>query len=166
MHPLHLEGKWRLQAHGRSLVLPKNAGEKASHVWLKGFLWYLYLPEFPGIQVEKPIGHRYKPDLVAFAHDSASYPLDKPVFWAEAGQVTLQKLQSLFHQFPATHFAVAKWGNLGHWKELLPRQLVLSRRQAPVDLLHFPEDSLERFVSPQGEIRLTLDEVMALRLRP
>lgn len=166
MHPLHLEGKWRLQAHGRSLVLPKNAGEKSSHVWLKGFLWYLYLPHFPWVQVEKSIGHRYKPDLVAFAHELGSYPQHKPVFWAEAGQVTLQKLESLFHQFPGTHFAVAKWGNLGPWKELLPRQLVLSRRKAPVDLLHFPEDSLERFVTAEGDITLSLEQVLALRLSP
>ncbi|MBT9582629.1 hypothetical protein IV102_04730 [bacterium] len=164
MHPLHLEGKWRLQAHGRSLVLPKQAGEKASHVWLKGFLWYLYLPQFPLAQVEKPIGHRFKPDVVAFAETCHRYPAQLPVFWAEAGQVTLQKLETLFRQFPATHFAIAKWGNLGPWSELLRKSVVLSRRRAPVDLLFFPEDSLERFVTGSGEIQLELEQVLVLRL--
>jgi hypothetical protein len=164
MHPLHLEGKWRIQAHGRSLVLPKRAGEKASHVWLKGFLWYLYVPQFPGAQVEKAIGHRFKPDVVAFAEDYHSYPAQLPVFWAEAGQVTLQKLVSLFRQFPATHFAIAKWGNLGPWKELLQRSVIPARRRAPIDLLYFPDDSLERFVPGGGDIQLTLQDVLALRL--
>ncbi len=164
MHPLHLEGKWRIQAHGRSLVLPKQAGEKASHVWLKGFLWYLYLPLFPLAQVEKPIGHRFKPDVVAFAETYSSYPAQMPIFWAEAGQVALQKLETLFRQFPATHFAIAKWGNLGPWSGLLRKSVVPARRRAPVDLLFFPEDSLERFVSGAGEIQLGLEQVLTLRL--
>ena len=164
MHPLHLEGKWRIQAQGRSLVLPKQAGEKASHVWMKGFLWYLYGKEFPLAQVEKPIGHRFKPDVVAFAEEHHRYPAQSPVFWAEAGQVTLQKLEMLFRQFPATHFAVAKWGNAGPWKGLLEKAVVPKKRRAPVDLLFFPEDSLERFVPGGGEIELSLEQVLILRL--
>ena len=164
MHPLHLEGKWRIQAHGRSLVLPKRANEKASHVWLKGFLWYLYAPEFPHAQVEKAIGHRFKPDVVAFAESWHDYPAQAPLFWAEAGQVAQQKLESLFRQFPATHFAVAKWGNLGPWAELLRKITRPERRRAPIDLLSFPEDSLERFVSTSGEITLSLDQVLLQRI--
>lgn len=164
MHPLHLEGKWRIQAHGRSLVLPKRANEKASHVWLKGFLWYLYLPQYGQAQVEKAIGHRFKPDVVAFAEDWHDYPAQSPLFWAEAGQVAQQKLETLFRQFPATHFAVAKWGNPGPWADLLRRISRPEKRRAPIDLLHFPEDSLERFVSSAGEITLTLDQVLLQRL--
>ncbi|MCW5868011.1 MAG: hypothetical protein KIS61_12185 [Candidatus Eremiobacteraeota bacterium] len=164
MHPLHLEGKWRIQAHGRSLVLPKRAHEKASHVWLKGFLWFLYLPLYPHALVEKEIGHRFKPDVVAFAESWHDYPAQLPLFWAEAGQVARQKLETLFRQFPATHFAVAKWGNAGPWADLLRKITRLERRRAPVDLLHFPADSLERFVSASGEITLTLDQVLVQRL--
>ncbi len=164
MHPLHLEGKWRIQAYGRSVVLPKRAHEKASHVWLKGFLWYLYLPDYPEAQVEKEIGHRFKPDVVAFAESWHHYPAQPPLFWAEAGQVAQQKLETLFRQFPATHFAVAKWGNAGPWAELLRKITRPEKRRAPVDLLHFPEDSLERFVSTSGEITLTLDQVLVQRL--
>lgn len=144
-------------------MLPKRAGEKASHVWLKGFLWYLYLPQYPHAQVEKPIGHRFKPDVVAFAEPGVSYPQAQPLFWAEAGQVTLQKLQTLFRQFPATHFAVAKWGNLGPWFELLNKVVVPSRRRAPIDLLFFPEDSLERFVAADHDIQLELPQVLVHR---
>ena len=164
MHPLHLEGKWRIQAEGRSVVLPKRANEKASHVWLKGFLWYLYLPDYPHALVEKEIGHRYKPDVVAFAEDWHEYPSHSPLFWAEAGQVAQQKLETLFRQFPATHFAVAKWGNPGPWADLLRKITRLEKRRAPVDLLFFPEDSLERFVSTSGEVSLTLEQVLVQRL--
>lgn len=164
MHPLHLEGKWRIQAHGRSLVLPKRANEKASHVWLKGFIWYLYLPAYPHALVEREIGHRYKPDVVAFSDSWHEYPTQQPIFWAEAGQVAQQKLETLFRQFPDTHFAVAKWGNCGPWADLLRKISRPARRRAPIDLLHFPEDSLERFVSTAGEITLTLDQVLVQRL--
>ncbi len=162
MHPLHLEGKWRIQRDGRSLVLPKNAGEKASHVWLKGFLWYLYVDQFPGATVEKPIGHRFKPDVVAFAESHHRYPAQAPTFWAEAGKVSRDKLETLFRQFPDTHFAVAKWGTLGPWAEILAK--LIRRRRAPVDLLHFPEDALERFVGGNGQIQLSLEQVLVLRL--
>ena len=164
MHALHLEGKWRLRSGAHTQVLVKRSGEKATHVWLKGFLWYLYQPTFPLAQVEKPIGHRFKPDVVAFAESWDSYPAQSPVFWAEAGQVTQQKLASLFRQFPDCHFAVAKWGNHGPWLDLLRKVVTPLKRRAPVDLLLFPEDSLERFVDSSGEITLTLDQVLVLRL--
>lgn len=165
MHPLHLEGKWRLQAHGRSLVLPKRSGEKASHVWLKGFLWFLYLPQYPHLVVEKPIGHRYKPDVVGFAQGLDTYPAQQPVFWGEAGQVTLQKLETLFRQFPETHFAVAKWGNAGPWRQTLDKAFlaVAEKRRAPIDLLYFPADSLEKFVTHDYDIQLELAQVLVKR---
>lgn len=166
MHPLHLEGKWRIQAHGRSLVLPKRSGEKASHVWLKGFLWFLYVPEYSAALVEKPIGHRFKPDVVAFAQEGLEYPQHHPVFWAEAGQVSQQKLEMLFRQFPDCHFAVAKWGQGGPWAQLLGQILQGRRRRAPVDLLVFPEDSLERYVHPEGGIDLRLSDVLVSRWNP
>jgi len=162
MHPLHLEGKWRIQAHGRGLVLPKRAGEKASHCWMKGFLWYLYLPGYPHLQVEKPIGHRYKPDVVAFAEAAQGYPQHQPLFWGEAGQVMVKKLETLFRQFPDTHFAVAKWGQLGNWVQRIEGALP-RRRRAPVDLLCFPEDGLEQFVDPGGDIQLELNQVLRRR---
>lgn len=164
MQPLYLKGKWRLSAHGRTLVLPKKAGEKASHVWLKGFLWFLYVPRYPHLVVEKSIGHRFKPDAVAFAEEYHDYPAQLPIFWAEAGQVTVAKLTTLFRQFPACHFAVAKWGNLGAWPELLEQAVQPGRRRAPVELLHFPDNALERFIDEQGQIALTLEQVLALRL--
>lgn len=162
MHPLHLEGKWRIQAHGRSLVLPKRAGEKASHCWMKGFLWYLYLPNYPHLQVEKPIGHRFKPDVVGFDQAELTYPQHAPRFWGEAGQVMVKKLETLFRQFPETHFAVAKWGQVGHWPQLLD-QAITRKRRAPIDLLLFPESALEEFVDDQGAIHLELPQVLVRR---
>lgn len=147
-------------------MLPKRPQEKASHVWLKGFLWYLYLPRFPHVTVEKAIGHRYKPDVVAFADDWHAYPQHHPIFWGECGQVAIDKLETLFRQFPACHFAVAKWGNLGPWDTLLSGVQVAGKRRAPVDLLHFPEDSLERFVDTGGAINLELSEVLVRRWNP
>jgi hypothetical protein len=159
MHPLELEGKWSLRAHGQHLVLPKRHGEKASHCWLKGFLWYLYVLEFPHLVVEKDIGHRYKPDLVAFPEDWHSYPQEQPVFWAECGQVHREKLERLFRQFPQTHFVVAKWGACPEWVGILQKLVRPQKRRAPVELLCFPENSLEVFLDQEGGFQVTREQV-------
>ena len=159
MHPLELEGKWTLRAHGQHLVLPKNSGEKASHCWLKGFLWYLYLPDYPHLVVEKAIGHRYKPDLVAFPDSKQEFPQHQPCFWAECGQVHRDKLEKLFRQFPQTHFVIAKWGHCPDWISILGKLIRPQKRRAPIELLSFPEDSLQRFLGEQGEFQLIREQV-------
>ena len=163
MDSLLLQGKWRLRAHGRSLVLAKRAGEKPSHVWLKGLLWALYLPHYPNILVEVALGHRYKPDLVSFAQDYQRCPQARPVFWAEAGQVTLDKLASLVRQFPDTHFAVAKWGPLGNWENHLEQLLQSSRLRNRFDLLNFQGESPLQYLDPKGSIAVSLDQVLVKR---
>lgn len=157
MESLSLRGKWRLSAHGQSLVLTKRAGEKPSHVWLKGLLWALYLPAYPQLTVEVAIGHRYKPDLVAFSPAESMSSQTQPIFWGEAGQVTLEKLERLFRQFPRTHFAVAKWGSLGQWPRHLDQALASRRHQGQVDLLRFEGESPEAYLQ-DGKL-VALDEV-------
>jgi hypothetical protein len=100
---LVLRRKLTVRAHGRTLVLVKRPGEGAEHVLMKAVLWALYLPAYPALAVEVPVGDRYKPDLVAAGPDG------RPAFWGEAGKVSAQKIRALARRFPDTHFAVAKW---------------------------------------------------------
>lgn len=143
---LHLAGKWSFSSRGKKLVVYKKSGEKPSHVWLKALVWALYLADYPDLTVEVGIGHRYKPDLISMAADG------KPLFWGECGQVTPGKLEKLFRQFPETHFVVAKWGRAQGWDRILQDVLPDKPRKAPVELICFPEDSGERYISERGEI--------------
>ena len=100
---LFLRRKWTLRAHSRQVVFVKKSNERAEHVLMKAFLWALYLPMYPDLSVEVRVGDRYKPDVVAL--DEGGHP----IFWAEAGQVGLDKIRSLLRRYRNTHFAIAKW---------------------------------------------------------
>lgn len=144
---LMLPGKWTVRAHGRRLVLVKKPNEKSAHVIMKALLWALYLPRYPQLTVEVGLGLRYKPDLVAT--DEREWP----VFWAEAGQVGVEKIRTLCRRYRDTHLVVAKWDvSLDSWREILDEAVAQVPRRAPVDLIRFPADSRERFVSRRGEI--------------
>ena len=154
---LELRRKWTFRAHGQQLIVVKNSLEKASHVYMKAFLWALYRPLFPGLVVEQSLGLRYKPDVVALDERNGS-----PVFWAEAGQVALEKLGKLFKRFPATHFAVAKWASAPQWQGHLRQLIQPLKRQAPVDFLIFPRESLS-WIDEKGQIDAALEQVLVAR---
>lgn len=151
--------KITVKAHGRQLVLIKKDKERIEHVWMKALLWALYLPTYPTLQVEVSIGDRYKPDLVARSPDGSL------LFWGEAGQVGVQKVAPLLRRYPATHFAWAKWDSrLTPFVEIIDKARRDRSRSAPIDLIAFPDDSVERFIQPNGQITLTLAGAVGQRL--
>jgi len=159
MADLYLRGKWTFRAHGSQVVFVKRSIEKTSHVLMKAFVWALYLPEYPDLAVETPIGLRYKPDVVALD------PNRQPSFWGESGQVGADKLEALLRRYRNTHFAFAKWDTrLDMLQASIARITRTSRRSAPIDLLHFPADSAERFIAADGAIGLSHADIEWIRI--
>ena len=151
---LHLREKYTFQACGQKVVFVKKPVEHVRHVLMKAFLWALYLPGYPHIRIEVPVGGRYRPDVAATDAEG------RPLFWGEAGKVGLRKMRTLIARFGQTHFAFAKWGSgLAPFEKLVERSVADARRTAPVDLISFPEDSGERFIDSRGNIRLELADV-------
>ncbi|NDJ62370.1 MAG: hypothetical protein GYB67_14680 [Chloroflexi bacterium] len=156
---LHLPRKRALRAHGQRVVFAKGLNESAEHVLMKAFLWALYLPTYPDLSVEVRIGDKYKPDVVQI--DAANMP----IFWAEAGQVGVKKIESLVRRFRTTHFVIAKWNQRLDPVAGNVRAALNGRDHgAPFDLISFPADSADRFIAADGEIRITHDDVTWLRL--
>ncbi len=156
---LYLRRKLTLRAHGRRIVLVKKPVESMEHVLMKAFLWALYLPDYPALRVEIPIGDKYKPDVVML--DAGG----RPVFWGEAGKVHLGKLESTFRRFRTTHFAFARWNEpLEPTVERLSPLRADARHTAPVDVLSFPADSAERFIGERGDLLVRPFEVLRTRL--
>jgi hypothetical protein len=102
-HERHLRRKLTLRAHGTPVVFIKRKQERIEHVWMKAFLWALYLPTYPDLSVEVSIGDKYKPDVVAM--DSIR---GQPRFWGEAGHVGADKITYLVERYPQTHVALGK----------------------------------------------------------
>lgn len=155
-----LPRKWPLRAHGRQVVFVKRPNESSEHVVMKALLWALYLPQYPTLTVEVSVGDRYKPDLVALGPDG------QPLFWAEAGEVSVAKVRSLARRYRHTHFAWGRWN-----ASLEPVQAIVAKaldglgRTAPFDLISFPADSVERFFDDAGAIRVAHADLRWLRLR-
>lgn len=152
--------KRRLRAHGRANVFVRGrTTESAEHVLMKAFLWALYLPTYPALTVEVFIGDKYKPDVVQL--DAAG----KPTFWGESGHVSPDKIRSLARRYKDTHFAIAKWGgSLTPHLAIIREALDGIERRAPFDVLAFPRDADQHFITPDGDITLTHADIDWLRL--
>jgi len=150
----HLRRKLTLRAHGEQVVLVKRKQERIEHVWMKAFLWSLYLPQYSDVGVEVDIGASYKPDVVAMDRRRG-----RPVFWAEAGHVGTEKLGDLVVGYPDAHLAIAKWDTtLSSTREEVEAALSKTARTAPVDLFRFPADSADRFLH-NDTIQLTVTDL-------
>ncbi|WP_372681031.1 hypothetical protein [Desulfosarcina sp.] len=150
---LLLKGKYTFRAGSRKVVMVKKSVESLRHVVMKALLWALYLPTYNRLQVEVPIGYRYKPDLVQNGPDDIQ-------FWAEAGSVGSQKLRRVLKRFPHTHFALATWGGpLDSMIARVARQAHGMSRMAPIDVIGFPVDADGRFIDDRGTIRISHDDL-------
>jgi len=68
-----------------TLRLWQNRGESYDHVLMKALGYAMNIEEFPSLEVERGVGLRYKPDLIAMAPDGS---FD---FWGECGLITIRK---------------------------------------------------------------------------
>jgi len=160
MTDLHLRRKLSFRAHGRTLVLVKRLNEKIEHRLMMALLWALYLPAYPELRIDVPIGARYWPDLVQL--DGAG----RPMIWGEAGEVGLEKLRLLCTRYRDTHLVFAKWAiNLQPFAGLLDVALAGVRRSAPAELIGFDADAA-RFVDATGQISIGFDDVTCRRWEP
>lgn len=156
---LALRRKWTLRAHEEQVVFVKKVNERAEHVVMKALLWALYLPTYPDLAVEIPVGDRYKPDVVSL--DARG----QPRFWGEAGRVSKDKAHALARRYRATHFAIAKWATrLDPWIEIVEDAIAGLERTAPIDLLNIPSDSASRFIDDRGVIHLTHQDLTWVRI--
>lgn len=159
-HELMLRRKWTLKAHGQQVVFVKKPIERAEHVLMKAFIWALYLPNYPELRVEVPIGDRYKPDIIQL--DAVN---QKPLFWGEAGHVGKQKIESMTRRFRSTHFAMGKWDtNIKHYVEMVADAVAKQKRHAPFDVICFPSNSAEKFISPTGNITISHNDLEWVRI--
>ncbi len=154
----YLRRKWVMQSHGQKGFFIKGPREKSEHVYMKIFIWALYLPTYPEMFIERRIGDRYKPDVISLDAQQ------KPLFWGESGLVGKQKIEKLVRRYPQTHFAIAKWQqNIDPLEDMVRKALHGVKRTALFDLLRFDEDSVQRFIQDDGTVSLTHDDLVDWR---
>ena len=153
MSDRYLRRKLTFHAHGRTLVLVKRSNEKIEHRLMMALLWAIYLPSYPELRIDVPIGARYRPDLVQLERDG------RPIFWGEAGEVGAEKLRLLCARYRDTRLVFAKWAiNPQPFAAMIEAALRGVRRSAPVELLVFDADAA-RFVDDTGHITIGFGDV-------
>ena len=75
----------RFETNNGTLRLWQQRGESYEHVLMKALGYAMHVEEFPALEVERSVGLRYKPDLIAMAPDGE---FD---FWGECGLITIRK---------------------------------------------------------------------------
>ncbi|MBA2339577.1 MAG: hypothetical protein H0V88_04225 [Pyrinomonadaceae bacterium] len=71
---------------GERVRLWKRVGESYEHVLMKALCYAMFVNDFPGLEIERSVGLRYKPDLVA-RNENGRF-----IFWGECGQTSVRKI--------------------------------------------------------------------------
>ena len=121
---------------GRRVRLWKRLGESYEHVLMKALGYAMFVPEFPTLQIERRVGLRYKPDLVAQDLDG------RFLFWGECGANSLRKTAWLLKHAGVERLVLFKIErNVAQLVEQL-REHVAQRQRPPgrVTLINFNKD--------------------------
>lgn len=73
------------QLAGKRVRLWRRTGESYEHVLMKALGCAMFCDEFPALEIERRVGLRYKPDLVARDANGVF------IFWGEAGENSFRK---------------------------------------------------------------------------
>jgi hypothetical protein len=73
------------QLAGKRIRFWQRLGESYEHVLMKALGYVMFAKHFPQMEIEKKVGLRYKPDLVA-RDESGNF-----IFWGEAGDNSIRK---------------------------------------------------------------------------
>lgn len=95
---------FRFEVRGEKLLLYKRRGESFEHVLMKALLYGLASARFASLEIERNLGGRYTPDVVAVDGDG------RVAFWGECGDVSMRKVAWLAKHSGAGELAFAKIG--------------------------------------------------------
>ena len=90
---------------GRRVRLWQRLGEGYGHVLLKALGYAMFVGEFPALEIERRVGLRYKPDLVAQNDEGGERRF---AFWGECGMVSMRKVAWLLKHGGAARLVLFK----------------------------------------------------------
>lgn len=121
---------------GQRVTLHKKNGESYEHVLMKALGFAMFRPQFPHLEIEKRIGLRYKPDLIALDERG------KAMFWGECGQVGLRKIGWIAKHSGARQLALFKFDITADHFISQVREQVEARYRPPSRIRLFNFDSI------------------------
>ena len=133
---------------GSRVRLWQRKGETYGHVLMKALGYAMYVAEYPGLEIELPVGLRYKPDLVALNDAGGGRPRAgaRFLFWGECGMVSMRKVAWLLKHGSIERLVLFKidCGVPAFTRELRESVEPRYRGGARLTLVNFASDIAER----------------------
>ena len=133
---------------GRRVRLWQRRGESYGHVLMKALGFAMYAREYPGLEIELPVGLRYKHDLVALNDADGGRPRAgaRFLFWGECGMVSMRKVAWLLKHGDAGRLVLFKTGCgvAPYTRELRDSVEPRYRARGRLTLVNFAADIAER----------------------
>ncbi len=133
---------------GRRVRLWQRRGETYGHVLMKALGYAMFVAEYPGLEIESPVGLRYKPDLVALNDGAGGRPRTgaRFLFWGECGMVSMRKVGWLLKHGDLERLVLFKidCGVAAFTRELRGAAEPRYREGGRLTLVNFASDVAER----------------------
>jgi hypothetical protein len=131
--------------------------ESEFHVYAKALVYALYHKRYPTIKVEVKLEGRFQPDLNAEDYDGTM------IFWAECGNVSINKVEKIFKKYRKAHFLFVKEASdIPLFEKQLAKMAKDFKSLPLVDILIFPEHFQEWNVSEEGDVYVNRDDVTVI----
>ena len=88
---------------GEKIRLWQKSGETYEHILMKALGYAMFIEKYPHLEIEKRVGLRYKPDLVADKKGKRDFD-----FWGECGLNTIRKTAWLLKHTSTKEFVLFK----------------------------------------------------------
>ncbi len=133
---------------GRRVRLWQRRGESYGHVLMKALGYAMFVGEYPNLEIELPVGLRYKPDLVSLNEGEGGRPRPgaRFRFWGECGMVSMRKVAWLLKHGDAERLVLFKIGSgvKAYTGELRDSVEPRYRGRGRLTLINFTGDIAER----------------------
>ncbi len=129
----------------RRVRLWKRVGESYEHVLMKALGYAMFVGAYPNLEIERAVGLRYKPDLIARDDDR------RFLFWGECGQTSVRKTAWLLKHAGVERLVIFKIATGQGQPIALANELRTSideRYRAPdrVEIISFVSDIVARTI--------------------
>lgn len=123
----------------RRVRLWQRPGESYEHVLMKALGFAMFVAEFPSLEIEKKVGLRYKPDLVA-QNENGDF-----LFWGECGANSIRKTSWLLKHARVERLVLFKIGqNISQLAAQLREEIPARYRPSgKLSLINFDSDIVE-----------------------
>ena len=130
---------------GRRVRLWQRRGESYGHVLMKALGYAMFVGRYPNLEVELPVGLRYKPDLVS-VNEAEGGRGARFRFWGECGMVSMRKVAWLLKHGDAERLVLFKIGSgvRAYTRELRDSVEPRYRGRGRLTLVNFAGDIAER----------------------